>query len=149
MGSLCTFASFKTRGNFLGNNLWFVPIDLCLSWFSLSQVDFGPRWTKKHWVWEAKIRKPVFIYLFIYLLTYLYVKFCEDWRGGWGVPQDRPGPENKVTFSAPQPDCLILGSQGECGAASSATYSDQIVIGHDQEGLRRVSLGFFFGPWLM
>lgn len=33
--------------------------------------------------------------------------------GGEGRARDRPGPENKVTFSAPQPDCLIiLGSRG-------------------------------------
>jgi len=36
--------------------------------------------------------------------------------GGEGAPQDRSGPENKVTFSAQQPDCLIiLGSRGIYG----------------------------------
>ena len=36
-----------------------------------------------------------------------------------GAPQDRPGPENKVTFSAQQPGCLIIVGPGACGAAAS------------------------------
>lgn len=38
---------------------------------------------------------------------------------GGGAPQDRPGPQNKVTFSAQQHDCLIiLGSRAFVDAAS-------------------------------
>lgn len=70
--------------------------------------------------------------------------------GGGGMPQDRPGLENKVMFSAQQSGCLIIpGSGGRCGGSqpSSGTYSDHIVPGHNQEGLRPFSL--CVEPWFM
>lgn len=60
-------------------------------------------------------------------------------KGGGGASQDRPGPENKVTFSAQQqPDCLIILGYGVCGGShpSSGIYSEHIVPGHSKEGLR-------------
>lgn len=48
-----------------------------------------------------------------------------------GATQDRPGPENKVTFSAQQPDCLIiLGFGGICGYSQplSGTHSIRLYL---------------------
>lgn len=62
------------------------------------------------------------------------------------APPDRPGRENKVTFSAQQPDCLIvLGSRGMCGGSQppplppARCLFDQIVPGHNKEGLKLFS----------
>lgn len=68
--------------------------------------------------------------------------------GGWGAPQDRPGPENKVTFSAQLPHHSWLRGVWGCSQPSSGIYSEHIVPGHNKEGLRP----FFsrvFGLWRM
>lgn len=46
--------------------------------------------------------------------------------GREGAPQDRPGPEDKVTFSAQQPGCLILLGSSVCGGGqpSSGIYPE-------------------------
>ncbi|XP_019486110.1 PREDICTED: gamma-aminobutyric acid receptor-associated protein-like 1 isoform X2 [Hipposideros armiger] len=56
---------------------------------------------------------------------------CEDWELGWGgewVPRDGTGPENKVTFSAQQPGCLILlGTGGVCGGSRPASGTSCLI----------------------
>lgn len=73
----------------------------------------------------------------------------EYWDVGW-VPPDGTGPENKVTFSAQTaglpPRSWLWGHV--CGQpVFSGTYSDHIVPGHSQEGLRPFSLCLH--PWFM